>query len=123
MRIDEFAQTYCQDLLELYKDKKSILDDYDLPYDDIIDDDEGTPIKVVYVGTKAIPITDIVSCTRDDFAQLYPDFESRELYDRYIDQLTIFEGEEAVMHIRNTMKREQERVKAFGDDNDLSEMV
>ncbi len=123
MKLMEFVDKYCSDLVEHYQEKNKALELDDLPYDDIIEDDTGEKIKVVYAGQKAIPVMDIISSTREDFAVLYPDFESRELYDRYIEQLVFWDGEEAVRHIQLMMRREQERVKAFNEDNSLADNI
>lgn len=123
MRMMEFINTYCADIKALYKERSRLLDDYDLPYDDEIEDDAGQLMKVVYAGTKVIPIADIITSTREDFARMYPSFECRDLYDKYVAALIMFEGEDALTHIRGSMQREQERVKAFNADSELSDMV
>lgn len=123
MKIAEFVDKYCADIKALYKERSRLLDNYDLPFDDEIEDDAGQRLQVVYAGDIAIPVADIITSTREDFARLYPSFECRELYDRYVNSLIMLEGEEALNHIRGSMKREQDRVRAFSVDNELSEML
>ncbi|MCM1440599.1 MAG: hypothetical protein NC131_15590 [Roseburia sp.] len=121
MRIREFVDTYCADLKSLFENTASILDEeYDLPFEDEIEDDAGNTMKVVYAGTTPIPILDIITSDRSDFVKLYPTFEARELYDSYIGALTLLEGEEAVYHIRNAMRMEQERISIFKNKNSLA---
>lgn len=124
MRIREFVDKFCADLKSLYENTASILDEeYDLPFDDEIEDDSGNTLKVVYAGTLAIPILDIITSDRSDFVKMYPTFEARELYDNYIGALTLLEGEEAVYHIRNAMRLEQERISVFKNKNSLASQL
>lgn len=116
MLIHEFIVEYCQDIVETYTATHSkLLDSFDLPYDDEIEDDSGELIKVVYCGEKAIPINDILSMSKSDFARVYPDFECRDLYDKYIESLVMLEGEDALNHIRSVLDQERQRIKEFSE--------
>ena len=116
MLIHEFIVEYCQDIVETYTDTHSkLLDSFDLPYDDEIEDDSGELMKVVYCGEKAIPINDILSISKSDFARVYPDFECRDLYDKYIESLIMLEGEDALNHIRSVLDQERQRIKEFSE--------
>lgn len=123
MKMQEFVEKYCSDIKTTFAATPTILDDYDLPYDDEIEDESGQQMKVVYCGKYTIPIMDILTSTREDFAQLYPDFGCRELYDRYLESLIMFEGEDAISHIRSVMQREQERIHSFNADISLADML
>lgn len=116
MLIHEFIVEYCQDIVETYTATHSkLLDSFDLPYDDEIEDDSGELMKVVYCGEKAIPINDILSMSKSDFARVYPDFECRDLYDKYIESLVMLEGEDALNHIRCVLDQERQRIKEFSE--------
>lgn len=116
MLIHEFIVKYCQDIVETYTATHSkLLDSFDLPYDDEIEDDSGELMKVVYCGEKAIPINDILSMSKSDFARVYPDFECRDLYDKYIESLIMLEGEDALSHIRSVLDQERQRIKEFSE--------
>ena len=116
MLIHEFIVEYCQDIVETYTATHSkLLDSFDLPYDDEIEDDSGELMKVVYCGEKAIPINDILSMSKSDFARVYPDFECRDLYDKYIESLIMVEGEDALNHIRSVLDQERQRIKEFSE--------
>lgn len=116
MLIHEFIVEYCQDIVETYTVTHSkLLDSFDLPYDDEIEDDSGELMKVVYCGEKAIPINDILSMSKSDFARVYPDFECRDLYDKYIESLIMLEGEDALNHIRSVLDQERQRIKEFSE--------
>lgn len=116
MLIHEFIVEYCQDIVETYTATHSkLLDSFDLPYDDEIEDDSGELMKVVYCGEKAIPINDILSMSKSDFARVYPDFECRDLYDKYIESLIMLEGEDALNHIRSVLDQERQRIKGFSE--------
>ena len=116
MLIHEFIVEYCQDIVETYTATHSkLLDSFDLPYDDEIEDDSGELMKVVYCGEKAIPINDILSMSKSDFARVYPDFECRDLYDKYIESLIMLEGEDALSNIRSVLDQERQRIKEFSE--------
>lgn len=116
MLIHEFIVEYCQDIVETYTATHSkLLDSFDLPYDDEIEDDSGELMKVVYCGERAIPINDILSMSKSDFARVYPDFECRDLYDKYIESLVMLEGEDALNHIRSVLDQERQRIKEFSE--------
>lgn len=116
MLIHEFIVEYCQDIVETYTATHSkLLDSFDLPYDDEIEDDSGELMKVVYCGEKAIPINDILSMSKSDFARVYPDFECRDMYDKYIESLIMLEGEDALNHIRSVLDQERQRIKEFSE--------
>lgn len=116
MLIHEFIVEYCQDIVKTYTATHSkLLDSFDLPYDDEIEDDSGELMKVVYCGEKAIPINDILSMSKSDFARVYPDFECRDLYDKYIESLIMLEGEDALNHIRSVLDQERQRIKEFSE--------
>ena len=116
MLIHEFIVEYCQDIVETYTATHSkLLDSFDLPYDDEIEDDSGELMKVVYCGEKAIPINDILSMSKSDFARVYPDFECRDLYDKYIESLIMLEGEDALNRIRSVLDQERQRIKEFSE--------
>lgn len=116
MLIHEFIVEYCQDIVETYTATHSkLLDSFDLPYDDEIEDDSGELMKVVYCGEKAIPINDILLMSKSDFARVYPDFECRDLYDKYIESLIMLEGEDALNHIRSVLDQERQRIKEFSE--------
>lgn len=116
MLIHEFIVEYCHDIVETYTATHSkLLDSFDLPYDDEIEDDSGELMKVVYCGEKAIPINDILSMSKSDFARVYPDFECRDLYDKYIESLVMLEGEDALNHIRSVLDQERQRIKEFSE--------
>lgn len=116
MLIHEFIVEYCQDIVETYTATHSkLLDSFDLPYDDEIEDDSGELMKVVYCGEKAIPINDILSMSKSDFTRVYPDFECRDLYDKYIESLIMLEGEDALNHIRSVLDQERQRIKEFSE--------
>lgn len=124
MRMKEFVDKYCADIKALYSDTRSLLkEDYDLPFDDEIEDDSGQMVKVVYAGTTAIPILDIITCEKSEFARLYPDFECRELYEQYISGLIMLDGEEAVHRIRNSIQRERDKIDVFKHKNSLADQL
>lgn len=112
MTIEEFAALHCQDILARAKQ----LGEFDLfadyPFDEIIyADDDDIPIRVINCPSGQIPIADIISLNRDEFATLYPDEDSLVAYDKYMAMFIIIEGAEVVNQIRNAMLREAQRLQ------------
>ena len=115
MFIQEFARVFCSDIIE--RSKSLNIDSLvaDFPYDDIIYDEDGTPVKVVNSHCVQIPLIDILALNRSEFAKLHPDEESLNVFDRYISSIEMFEGEEAVNRVRNAVRREMERLDSYAD--------
>lgn len=113
MKMREFIVKYCSDIVSIASQKKSLMDLDGFSYDAIIEDIDGTPIRIIYAGEEEIPIIDILSLERNDFIKLHPSFEAAAAYNNYIDSIIILEGEEALSHIRNEMLRERDRIENF----------
>lgn len=113
MRIREFIDKYCMDIVSESKQRESLLDSEDFTYDAIIQDADGTDVKIIYAGDEEIPIAEILSLDKKDFVKLYPSFQAQEAYDNYIDSIIVLEGEEALAHIRNEMIRERARIESY----------
>lgn len=113
MKIREFTDKYCMDILKESKQRKSLLDTGDFGYDNIVEDVDGTPVKIVYAGIEEIPIADILSLGKADFMKIHPSIDASEVYDNYIDSIIVLEGEEALSHIRNEMMRERARIENY----------
>lgn len=113
MKILEYAQIHCKDLLDRFNKQK----DLDLlagyPYDEIVYDEDDTPVRVVNTQSGQIPIADILGMPRDEFAKVYPDEESLTAYDKYVSMFIFLEGEEAVNQIRNAIAQESQRLEEY----------
>lgn len=123
MKIQEFIDTYYPEVRDRAKQMEKYSKLEELPHDGVSYDESGEKVPYVLCNGDEIPVIDIITNTEEDFAKIYPDMEARELYKNYIEALTILDGEDALMHIRNTMRREQARVKAFSEDNSLTDML
>lgn len=119
----EFIDKYCPELRTLSKKMEKTSPLEELPNDGIMIDDSGERIPYVLCEGNEIPIMDIITMSEDDFARQYPSMEARELYKNYIDSLIIYDGPEAISHIRNSLVQEQKRVKAFSESNSLSDSL
>lgn len=115
MKIGEFVDKYCQDIVQKSQEIDAVMADDGLPYDEIVEDESGSKMKVVYSANRRIPIRDIIEMERKDFAKIYSSPDDLETYDRYCESIILLEGEEALQEIRNNVKREMERVKSFAD--------
>jgi len=111
MRIYAFIEKYCQDIVENQKKLASLIDLSEFPHDDVIDDEEGNKIPVVFVDGNAIPISDFMTLDRDDFLAVYKTQGCPEAFDNYVSALTILEGEEALNKIRSLILQETKRLE------------
>ncbi|MDR1523281.1 MAG: hypothetical protein LBS29_04955 [Endomicrobium sp.] len=110
MIMTEFIQQYCQDIVAVYKKRRELFDDDDFAYDDIIYDEDGIPVKIVYAGKNEIPIQDILGLERLEFQKMYPDLCSLDVYDTYIDSYVFFEGEDALHRVRKLLAQQKEEM-------------
>lgn len=118
MKLGQFIDTYCQDLLEQSRQRKLYLGaDDGLPCDEIVEDDSGNPMKVVYSPTRRIPIVDILDMDKNDFCKIYSSPGDLETYENYCNSIIIMEGEEALEVIRKTIRSETDRLREFAKTN------
>ena len=96
MKIGEFVDKYCQDIVQKSQEIDAVMADDGLPYDEIVEDESGSKMKVVYSANRRIPIRDIIEMERKDFAKIYSSPDDLETYDRYCDSIILLEGEEAL---------------------------
>ena len=118
MKIGQFTDMYCQDILQEASKKQSLLGiDDELPCDEVVIDDSGNKMKVVYSETRRIPVLDIIDLDRSEFAKIYPTASDLETYDNYINSIVILEGEEALECIRHSVRNELQRIREFSETN------
>lgn len=111
MRIYAFAEQYCQDIIDRHNKVQSLINLSEFPHDDIIDDEDGVKVPVVFVDGNAIPISDFMTLDRDDFLAVYNTQGCPEAFDNYVSALTILEGEEALSRIRSMILSETKRLE------------
>lgn len=110
MKIFEFIDTYCGDLMAQVKREKELLDLSCYPYDEVLTDIDGNRKPAIYIDGKLIPIEEVLGMCREDFIETYKLPSAAESYDNYIDNLNLVEGEEAVSYLRIKLQQEMERV-------------
>lgn len=113
MNIQTYAKIHCRDILQKAEARKSFTDLANFPYDEIVESDDGVPVRVVNTQSGNIPIEDILGMPRDEFAKQYPSEEQLDAYDRYISMFTIIEGADVLNQVRNAIAREQERLDLY----------
>ena len=117
MRIFEFIDKYCADLVEKAKQKAKLIDFSDFPHDSIDTDATGEEIPVVYVDNLHIPVIDFLSLDKDEFLKAYKTPGAEEAYVNYISALEILEGEDIINRVRNEIasnkKLLEEEAEAF----------
>ena len=114
MRIFEFIDKYCKDLVDEQKVSTDLFDLKEFSHDAIIQDESGAEIPVVNVDNVQIPVADFISLDKSDFVQAWKTPGAGEAYDNYIEKLNIFEGREVVEKIRLQMQRSLDRLNNAG---------
>ena len=110
MKIFQFIEEYCQDLVKAAREKKALIDLTEFPHDGVEFDIEGNKIPVVYVDGESIPVSDFFTMDKTDFLNTWKLKSAEEMYNNYISALEILEGEDAVNRIRNAILCEKERL-------------
>lgn len=115
MKIREFATTYCADILAAAEKRSTLFEISQYPYDEIVTEDDGTPVPVVYTQSHVpIPVADILGMVREEFVRVWSQ-ECVAEYDNYLSNFIILEGEEVLSSIRNAIRAEQDRIAAYDD--------
>lgn len=120
MFIQQFAEVRCKDIIERAKFAASTDMFATFPYDDIVqseDDVDAPPMRVVNTPSSQIPIADILGMGRDEFAQVYPDEESLEAYDKYVAMFIITEGEAVLRQVRDEIMRVANRMESYSPED------
>ena len=112
MKIFEFIDKYCSDLVKESEVKKDMVDLSEFMHDDIIEDIEtGAMIPIVYVDALPIPVMDFIVMDLKDFLYLHNTPTAEETYKAYMENLNILEGEEALYEIREQILAERKRIQ------------
>lgn len=111
MKIYEFIDKFCPDIVKAAHDRRKLIDFQDYPYDEIIEDSKGVAVPVVYIDGVAVPVMEFFTTSREDFVKLYKMQSAGEAYDNYIRNFEILEGEEALSKVRMAMQAESERLQ------------
>lgn len=110
MKIGEFLKVYCKDIMDLYEKYKNS-DILSKDYDEIIEDDDGNPIKVVWAGNIPIDIEDFFSIDAEEFSARYPGPEALKVREQYLKQFKIVEGFEAFFEELLAVQEEKKKIE------------
>lgn len=111
MRIFEFIDKYCTDLVDAAKESESLIDLAEFPHDCIIIDQSGCKVPIVVVDCVDIPVADFLTLDKVDFLKIHNTPNAAQEFDNYVSTFTILEGVEAVMKIRNVIEAEKARLE------------
>lgn len=118
MKIGEFLKVYCQDIMDLYnkyKDSNILSKDYD----EIIEDEDGNPIKVVWADSIPIDIEDFFSIDEEEFSIRYPGPTALKVREQYLKQFKIVEGFEAffeeLLEVQKYKKQVEDNAVLYGE--------
>lgn len=101
MRIFQFMEEYCKDLIEADRERRELMDMTVFPHDGVEQSPDGKDVPVVYVGDLTVPVSEFFTMTKEDFVFTYKDPKSAECYDNYVSALEIIEGEDVINRVRN----------------------
>ena len=107
MKIFEFIDKYCQDIIKEAVAPVDMFDLDDLPNEGYMWDlFHEKRIPFIWVDDTKVPIADILSSSIDDFVRQYNNLPSaRERYEHYIEIVGLIEGEEVIERIRKQVTR------------------
>lgn len=111
MRIFQFIEDYCKDLVEKHKIKSELVDLSAFPHDGVVTDIEGKEIPVVYVDGESIPVVDFFTMDKKDFLHTWKLPSAEIAFDRYLSAVEILEGSDAINRVRNAMEAERARLE------------
>lgn len=110
MRISEFIQKYCKDIMDLYEKYKNS-DIIAKDYDEIITDDDGNQIKVVWCDGVPIDIEDFFSIDEEEYTHRYPTPNALKVREQYLKQFKIVEGFEAFYEELTAIQSEKAKLE------------
>jgi hypothetical protein len=99
--LDEFISTYCRDIIQRKRKEDSLFSDYNWSYDDIVYDESGTPIKVVFSDDGDIPLEHILENNRTEFSKMYPSQKALDTYDLYMESVEVMGEKDYLNEYRN----------------------
>lgn len=104
MRMFQFIDTYCQDLVDASRKRSQLVDLSEYPHDGFIEDTSGETVPVVFIDGESVPIHDIITLEKNDFLNAWKLPSAGETFDQYISLLEIMDGADAISRIRNSIK-------------------
>lgn len=111
MKMPEFIQTYCKDLLANHVNNSKLVEWNTLPHSDVIEDEDGKPTAVVYIDSEPVPVKDFFEYNKTDFTSIHNTPSAGEMYDNYLSSFEILEGDGAVDYYRKRVKQDAERIQ------------
>lgn len=118
MKYQEFVKEHCQDIVNSITEYEYDIDNLDaiFTYDDIIDDKDGNPTKVVYTKEQVpIPVREILSTPIEEFIKIYPSPSAKEMYENYMSMFEVFSPEETLRKMTLFLKKEEEARNRYRD--------
>lgn len=111
MLIAEFEEAYCSDILSKKKKTSSTLIDWTtLPYQEIITNDEGEKIPVVWIDGEPVYNRDFLEMERDEFIHVHKTPSAGVMFDRYTSEFEFIEGAEILTYYQNKAREEKARL-------------
>lgn len=110
MKILEFVEKYCADIVQNFKDSSNLIDWTILPYDEKLEID-GKMTPVVYIDSQPVQVQDFVAMEKSEFTREHPTPSAGEAFDNYIDGLEIIEGPEFLTYLQNKMRAAAKKVE------------
>lgn len=111
MKIFEFIDKYCDDLVKASNIKKDLIDLTEFQHDLVIEDPEtGESIPAVLVDSIPVPVQDFLTMDLKDFVALHNTPEAAQIYEMYMESICAIEGEDVVSEISRRILAERARI-------------
>lgn len=110
MKIFEFIDKFCQDLVQAQKERAALIDLSEFPHDGFIHDVSGAKVPCILIDGESVPVNDIFSMDVEDFVKAWKLPSARKEYTNYMSLVTVLEGEDVINRVRNQMEAEKARL-------------
>lgn len=114
MRMAEFEQLYCSDIIKKAGEKKKdskLVDWTKLPYQEIYEDEDGNRYPCVWVDDVPIYNRDFLEMSREEFLDVHKTPNAGEYFDRYTSDFEFREGSEVFFYYQRKAKEEKQKLQ------------
>lgn len=100
MKIPEFIQIYCKDIIDDVSANGDFIASDDYSYDEYVEDEFGKLEKAIFVGENPILVKDILFLCEKDFIHKYSKQDELNARNNYLKSFIILYGEDVLKKTR-----------------------